>query len=146
MAMGLLTSTQSSCLGTVGPVLGSFQFSVKIWASCSSPQFAWSHRPRHVPLRSWEKDCFTQAFANDGSNSNLQVGVDGRNSQASVSIPLAPSHPHPPLASAPHLASLQKISSSSSFSLLWSHDTWNPELGVPGSLRVPEVVCQRQRG
>lgn len=82
-----------------------------IWASCSSPQFAWSHRPRHVPLRSWEKDYFTQAFANDGSNSNLQVGVDGRNSQASVSIPLAPSPPpHPPLASVPHLAGLQKIS------------------------------------
>ena len=50
-------------------------------------------------------DYFTQAFANDSSDLNLQVGVDGRNSPASVSISSTP----PPPASAPHLLSSQKI-------------------------------------
>lgn len=90
--------------------VGIFKFSMKIWASCSSPQDALSHQPSHVPLRSWEMDYFTQAFANDGSNLNLQVGVDGRNSPASVSISSTP----PPPASAPHLSSSQKF-----FCLLW---------------------------
>lgn len=105
VAVRSLTSTQS-CLRATGPILGSFKFSVKIWGGCFSPQDAFSRQPSHVPLRSWEMDYFTQAFANDGSNLNLQVGVDGRNFQASVSIPLA----LPPPASAPHLLGLQKLS------------------------------------
>lgn len=106
VAMGFLTATQSSCLRAMGPILGSFKFSVTIWRSCFSPQVAFSRQPSHVPLRSWEMDYFTQAFANDSSNWNLQVGVDGRNSQASASIPFVPPSP----ASAPHLLGLQKLS------------------------------------
>lgn len=86
-------SIPSSCLKAVGPTLGSLHCLAKSWASCFAPQEASTCQPSHVPLRSREMDYFTQAFANDGSNLNLQVGVDGRNSQASVSIPLAP----PPL-------------------------------------------------
>lgn len=106
VAVGPLTSAQFSHLRAMGPIFGSFKFSEKLWGSCFSPQDAFSRQPSHVPLRSWEMDYFTQAFANDGSNLNLQVGVDGRNFQASVSIPLAP----PPPASAPHLWSLQRLS------------------------------------
>lgn len=135
VAVGSLTSTQSSCLRATGSILGSFNFSVKIWGSCFSPQDASSRQPSHVPLRSWEMDYFTQAFANDGSNLNLQVGVDGRNFQASVSIPLAP----PPPASAPHLFGLAETFCSpltlSSLAFSRSSDTWNPELGGSRDIR-----------
>lgn len=104
-AMGHLSAPRPPASVQGGPPW-IFLFPEKNWASCSAPQDAPSRQPSHVPLRSWEMDYFTQAFANDGSNLNLQVGVDGRNSQASVSISLA----SPPPASAPHLCSLRNVS------------------------------------
>lgn len=77
MAVGSLTSIWPSCLKAGGPILGSFQLSVKIRASCFSSSGGSALPAKSCSLRSWEMDYFTQAFANDGSNSNLQVGVDG---------------------------------------------------------------------
>lgn len=94
MALGSSTSKQALLPPGNQAHLEIFKFSVKIRASCFSPQDASSHQPSHAPLRSWEMDYLLQAFANDSSNLNLQVGVDGRNSQASVSIPLAPHLQH----------------------------------------------------
>lgn len=109
--------------------LGISKFSVKIWASCSSPQDALSRQPNLVPLRSWEMDYFTQAFANDGSNLNLQVGVDGRNSEASVSIPLAPPSQH--LLHTFHACRkfLLSFEFLSSLAFLRLHGTWKPRQG-----------------
>lgn len=40
MAGGSLTATESSYLRAMGPISGFSKFSVKIWASCFSPQDA----------------------------------------------------------------------------------------------------------
>lgn len=90
-------------------------------------------------------DYFTQPSANDGSNLNLQVGVDGRNSQASVSIPLAPPSP----ASAPHLSCLaENFCSPLSFSLPWwpvGAMTWGTQgRGFLGASGGRGVVCPVQ--
>lgn len=126
-----------------------FLFPWTIWASCSVPQDAPSRQPSHVPLRSWEMDYFTQAFANDGSNLNLQVGVDGRNSQASVSISLPPPTPAAPqhllhtfAACGTCLVSFEFLSS---LTYGRSYDTWSPEQGRLGASGRCGFVCSRQR-
>ena len=63
MAVGSLTSIWPSCLKAGGPILGSFQLSVKIRASCFSSSGGSAPPAKSCSLRSWEMDYFTQAFA-----------------------------------------------------------------------------------
>lgn len=74
-------------------------------------------------------DYFTQAFANDSSNLNLQVGVDGRNSQASVSIPLAPPPQHLLHTFRACRKFLLSFEFLSSLEFLRHHGTWKPQQG-----------------
>lgn len=84
-------------------------------------------------------DYLIPAFANDSSNVNLQVGVDGRNSQASVSIPLAPHLQHLLHTFRACRTFLVSFEFLSSLALSRSWEAGKPESEVAGNLRLLSV-------
>lgn len=84
-------------------------------------------------------DYFIPAFANDSSNVSLQVGVDGRHSEASVSIPLAPHLQHLLHTFRTYRTFLVSFEFLSSLAFSRSWDTGKPESEVAGNLRVLSV-------